>query len=69
MARGNQRDKAREKNEKAKAAEKGKLTGNPQARREADAAALQAKIAAKQKAAAGIVDDKPAGPKSFIKPK
>ncbi|KAL7413787.1 hypothetical protein BDY24DRAFT_388151 [Mrakia frigida] len=66
MARGNQRDKAREKNDKANAAKGTKLTGNPQARKEADAAALQAKIALKAaKAAAGEVPP----PKVVAKPK
>jgi len=52
MARGNQRDKAREKNAKEQASKATKLTGDPRKRLEEQANALKAKIAAKQAAAA-----------------
>lgn len=43
MSRGNQRDKAREKNEKKKAAEKKKQDGDPRKRMEAHASIMREK--------------------------
>ena len=46
MARGNQRDKSREKNLKKQAQQKKKQSGDPKKRLEADAEKLRAKQAA-----------------------
>ncbi|WRT63943.1 uncharacterized protein IL334_000870 [Kwoniella shivajii] len=52
MTRGDQRERDRAKKLKEEAAKGKKLTGSPQQRREADAAAVQEKQAAKAKARA-----------------
>ncbi|RSH77562.1 uncharacterized protein EHS24_003122 [Apiotrichum porosum] len=63
MTRGDQRERDRQKNLDKLAAAGKKQTGNPQQRREADAKALQEKIAAKKAAAEGGGDASAKGKK------
>lgn len=56
MTRGDQRERARAKNQADAAKKATKLTGNPQARKEADMKAMADKAAAKKAAAEAIAN-------------